>query len=130
MNVYEKPNYLISPFFQNRCGGWDSNPGTPAGDTWLSRTLVLQEFIFAFCWRIMSLGYDQDFPVFVIFLDGLIVEGGLVWAGTHRHGDGNGHHAGRQRRFDLWAVGRVRMWMIHRVVPVLFLLALPVLAGL
>jgi hypothetical protein len=36
MNVYEKPNYLISPFFQNRCGGWDSDPGTPAGDTWLS----------------------------------------------------------------------------------------------
>jgi len=57
MNVYEKPHYLISLFFLKQMRGMDSNPGTPAGDTWLSRTLVLQEFIFAFCWRIMSLGY-------------------------------------------------------------------------
>jgi hypothetical protein len=45
-------------------------------------------------------------------------------------GMGMGIMPGRQRRFDLWAVGRVRMWMIHRVVPIPFLLALLVLTGL
>jgi hypothetical protein len=75
----------------------------------------------------MSLGYDH-FPVFVIFLDGLIVEGGLVWA-ANSSPRGKGIMPGRQGRFDLWVVGLVRMWMIHRVVPVLFLLALLVLTG-
>jgi hypothetical protein len=57
---------------------------------------------------------DQDFPVFVIFLDSLIVEG--IGMGRQLIAMGMGIMPGRKRRFCLWVMCSVRIRVIHGMV--------------